>query len=152
MEPKKSKNSKNSARETAHTEPSVIVHKRSWAWPLVTVIIFFGLVLIAAMLAAAIWGNRYGYHMRDGRYQAAWMTERTGWHGLFDSQNRVAGVVTAVSADSFTIAGNGGAKNITTTSSTQYQGGNKVKINDTVIVYGKTSGNSLQASFIVINP
>lgn len=59
---------------------------------------------------------------------------------------RVSGVVTQVSGDSFTIAGNGVTKTIKTTGSTTYNtGSGKVAVNDSVIVSATQSGDTLTA-------
>lgn len=69
-----------------------------------------------------------------------------------NGQTRTSGVVTSVNGSSFTLAGNGSTTNVTTSSSTQYQDGNSVAQNDTVIVLGTKSGDTLNATSIVINP
>ena len=69
-----------------------------------------------------------------------------------NGQTRTTGVVTAVNGSSFTLAGNGATTNVTTNGSTQYQNGNTVKVNDTVMVVGTTSNNTLTATSVVINP
>lgn len=69
-----------------------------------------------------------------------------------NGQTRASGVVTAVTGDSFTIAGHGSTTNVITNSSTQYHGGNQVKQNDSVVVRGTIANGSLTASQVVINP
>ena len=69
-----------------------------------------------------------------------------------DGQSRVMGVVTSVNGSGFTVAGNGSTTNVTTNSSTQYQGGNSVKQNDTVLVRGTSSSGNITAAQVVINP
>ena len=69
-----------------------------------------------------------------------------------NGESRLNGVVTSVSGANFTVAGNGATNNVTTNSSTQYQGGNQVKQNDTVIVRGTSSNGTITATQIVINP
>ena len=69
-----------------------------------------------------------------------------------NGQTRQSGVATVVSGNSFTLAGNGATTKVTTSSSTQYQGGDQVKANDTVIVWGNLSSDTLSATQIVINP
>lgn len=71
---------------------------------------------------------------------------------LLNSDSRAAGVVTAVNGDKFTVASNGATKDVTTNSSTQYEGGDSVKVNDTVLVTGATSGGQFTADRILINP
>lgn len=67
-------------------------------------------------------------------------------------QTRDSGVVTSVSGSGFTIAANGATTSVVTNSSTQYRGGNNVKQNDSVIVWGTESNGSLTATEVVINP
>jgi len=69
-----------------------------------------------------------------------------------NGENRTTGVVTSVNGDNFTVAGNGATTNVTTNSSTQYQGGNQVKQNDTVIVRGTSSNGTITATEVAINP
>jgi hypothetical protein len=58
----------------------------------------------------------------------------------------VSGVVTQVSADSFTIAGNGTTKTIKTTGSTTYNtGSGKAAVNDSVHVSATKNGDTLTA-------
>jgi hypothetical protein len=75
-----------------------------------------------------------------------------GKRGFGDNQNRLHGTVTAVNGSGFTVAGNGAVTQVQTSSSTQYHGGNQVKVNDTVVASGTTSDGSFQATDIVINP
>lgn len=69
-----------------------------------------------------------------------------------NGQTRASGVVTGVNGSNFTIAGSGAVANVTTNSSTSYQNGNQVKQNDTVVVLGTSSNNTLTATRVVINP
>lgn len=64
---------------------------------------------------------------------------------------RIRGVVTAVSGDTFTVAGNGATNSVKTDSSTEYIGGDSVKVNDTVLVLGTTSESTFTASKVYIN-
>jgi hypothetical protein len=73
-------------------------------------------------------------------------------NGLNNAQNRVRGTVTNVSGDTFTVAGYGATTQIKTTTSTQYQGGNQVKVNDTVVILGSTTNGTLTATQVSINP
>lgn len=64
---------------------------------------------------------------------------------------RLTGVVTQVNGDTFTIAGNGATKNITTNSSTVYAPeSQKPAVNDSVIVIGKDSNGTFIASSVHI--
>lgn len=76
----------------------------------------------------------------------------TGSGGTLNSQTVIHGVVTSVSGSNFTIAGNGATTSVTTDSSTQYQNGNQVKQNDSVIVSGTSSSGTITATHVAINP
>jgi hypothetical protein len=71
---------------------------------------------------------------------------------MMDNDTHHSGVVTAVSGANFTIAGNGASTSVTTSSSTEYQGGNTVKANDSVIVEGTKTGDTIAATRVIINP
>jgi hypothetical protein len=66
--------------------------------------------------------------------------------------NHFDGVVTAVSGSNFTIGGSGASTSIVTSSSTTYQSGNTVKLNDSVVVIGTKSGDTITATRVIINP
>jgi hypothetical protein len=67
-------------------------------------------------------------------------------------QTRLIGVVTAVNGDKLTVAGGGTTTQGTTNSSTDYVNGSAVKANDSVIIMGTKSGDTVTATRIVINP
>jgi hypothetical protein len=69
-----------------------------------------------------------------------------------NGQTRTAGVVTNVNGSSFTLAGHGATINVMTSTSTEYQGGNQVKQNDSVIVLGSNNNGTINATQVVINP
>lgn len=92
--------------------------------------------------------GRVGMHERGFRTTGGGVGAGT----ISNGQSRARGVVTSVNGSDFTLAGNGSTTNVTTNSSTQYQDGNQVKQNDTVIVFGTTANNTLTATNIVINP
>jgi len=85
-----------------------------------------------------------GRHMGGGYFGAD--------GGVLNGSNRASGTVTAVNGSSFTLAGYGSTTNVQTNSSTQYEGGNSVKVNDTVTAFGTTSNGTLTATLVVINP
>jgi hypothetical protein len=62
------------------------------------------------------------------------------------------GVVTAVNGSTITVAGNGATNTVTTNSSTQYTGGSKAAVNDTIVAVGTTNNNVFTATRIIINP
>ena len=64
--------------------------------------------------------------------------------------NYKTGVVTAVNSDNIVIAGNGKQTTIKTDSSTQYVGGTKPVVNDTVSVIGTTTDNTITATRISV--
>lgn len=89
-------------------------------------------------------------HMGDQRHGG----ERGGLGGTMtkNGETRTSGVVTTVSGSNFTLAGSGSTTQVSTSSSTQYHGGNSVKQNDSVIVIGTKSGDTLNATNVAINP
>lgn len=135
-------------------------HKSDWLLPvLIVIIIIFLAGLIGGMVAyhherknAVIYSGSVGLGLRGsgGVFQRG--RSFNGYEIVSNNRNSVSGVVTNVSSSSFTVAGNGSTQQVTTNSSTQYQGGNQVKVNDTIIAYGTTSNGTLTATQIVINP
>jgi len=69
-----------------------------------------------------------------------------------DNISRLSGVVTAVNGTTFTVGGNGATNSVQTTSSTQFTGGDKVAVNDSVIVSGTTNNGTFTATQVAINP
>lgn len=138
-------------------------HKRSATQPSLThnpwVIGAAGIVVLVLVFAAgystaqrknnrrspvgSMIGSSYGYSRRFGR----------GFGGHFDmnSANRVSGVVTSVNGNNFTIAGNGSTATVVTNNSTQYTGGNQVKVNDSVLVFGTSNNGTFTATQVIIN-
>lgn len=129
--------------------------RRGW-WIVISSVVI--LILAAAALAAAA-----AYRVSGGGHGASRPLgiERRiiagGLSGLqkgaaANGQTRKLGVVTAVNGSNFTLAANGKTTQVTTSSSTQYRGGSQVKVDDTVIATGNTSGGTLDASRVNINP
>ena len=133
---------------------------RPWIYAVVAV--------IALMIAFAI-GVSAANHRDNRVFQNAKFTQGPGEAGLMPMgerhfttgggfgtgtgiQNRLTGVVTSVNGDTFTVAGGGSTNQVTTNSSTQYQNGSSVKVNDTVTVFGTISNNTLTATQIIVNP
>ena len=77
---------------------------------------------------------------------------RTGGKIGGSNQAQLRGVVTAINGSTFTIAGDGATNDVTTNSSTQYQGGSQPKVNDSVLVSGTTNNGTFTATEVVINP
>jgi len=131
-------------------------YKKSWLVPVLVVI-------IVILLVAGIFGwasnhrGRFGPAGGFGSVQARRGFAAGGLYGVGSggnaaNQNRLQGVVTAVNGSSFTLAGNGTTNTVQTNGSTQYQNGNAVAVNDTVIVFGSVSNSTFTASQVVINP
>ena len=91
-------------------------------------------------------GRSGGFMMMQGR-SGADMGGRIG-----NSQDRVSGTVTAVNGSNFTVAGHGSSYQVQTNSSTQYQNGSAVKVNDTIVAFGTTNSGTLAATLVTINP
>jgi hypothetical protein len=142
--------------ETKPTRVSAVNINHSWLYGLVGILIL--LVVFMAGVGAA---NHHNRMVRPSGAMAGGFSKRIfgGERGfradggqLSNVGNSTRGVVTAVNGASFTLAGNGATTNVTTNSSTQYQDGNTVKQNDTVIVFGTTTNNTLTATQVIINP
>lgn len=89
-------------------------------------------------------GDVRGSHMGINRGRETNPTDGT-------TVTRLSGVVTQVSSGTFTIAGNGTTKTITTNSDTVYSTTDKtVKVNDTVIITGTDSNNTFTATSVQI--
>jgi hypothetical protein len=127
--------------------------RRNWLVPALIVVI----VLLLAGLVGGHWHERQGFGGVSGPGGRSMMHRERGFlnRGSLNSnsnQNQLSGTVTAVDGSTFTIAGNGASNQVQTSGTTQYQGGNQVKVNDTVIVLGTTSNGTFQATEVVINP
>jgi hypothetical protein len=72
--------------------------------------------------------------------------------GAQDSSTQVNGVITAISGNTLTVAGNGTTRSVTVSSSTQYSGATSAAVNDTVIANGSVTGTTFDATTILVNP
>jgi hypothetical protein len=152
------------ADESEKKSKSVTINtQRSWIYGVGAVLILI-LVFMAGMGAAAhheemkgkrgiftVQRGEFGTHM-GGSPMGAGIRHELGSSTTSNGETRLSGVVTAVNGSSFTVAGSGATNNVTTNSSTQYQSGNQVKVNDTLLVTGTSSNGTLTATHIVINP
>ncbi len=146
-------------------KPGVRSIKNSWIYALLGVLVI--VVVFSAGVAAA--NHHNDYYRTGGFLGGAYGTKIIGGgpgpggmmverHIMFNgdtvsgAQGKTHGVVIKVNGSSFTLAGNGSTTNVTTDSSTQYHGGNTVKVNDSVIAFGTTTNGTLKATTIVINP
>lgn len=138
--------------DTATRRTNTVAVSRNWLYGLV------GLLVLAIVFMAGVGiANHRGFNnVGPGkRFGMAMGPRRNGIfrQGIGASQgNRISGVVTSVNGGDFTIAGNGSTTNVTTSSSTQYQNGNSVKQNDTVVVFGTTTNGTITATEVAINP
>lgn len=136
---------------------------REWLYVTAGVVV----LLLAYSLGYASARNHYGnqrvftkgFHtqaMGDGPVTAgvggAMMGHGGGVRTMLEDSNHFHGVVTSVSGANFTIAGSGASTEVVTSSSTSYQNGNTVKQNDSVIIEGSKTGDTITASKIIINP
>lgn len=146
--------SKEVVNETKPRRVSTVNVNHSWLYGVVGVLAL--LVIFMAGVGAASHHNQmvqsgfmtgdFGQHMGGERGLRA-------FGGPDDNAGDAThGVVTAVNGSNFMIAGNGATTNVTTNSSTQYQGGNTVKQNDSVLIFGTTANNTLTATRVIINP
>ena len=149
-------------KETAEEKANhygAITRNHGWLYGLVGLIILL-LVFMAGLGIAN--HDRWGRNVNFVSKSSAMPLERHGRFMMGDGgfgnnttingQSRDEGVVTSVSGSSFTLAGHGATTSVTTNSSTQYQGGNTVKQNDTVVVWGTESNGTLTATAVSINP
>ncbi len=146
-------------------------HNRIGRRGLIVIVILVVLFLLALATAAGfMMRNRYERGINDQPYYTVNRMMHYGGYGSgigygqyvqtqasSDSvtttvYNYQTGVVTAVNSDNIVIAGNGKQTTIKTDSSTQYVGGTKPVVNDTVSVVGTTTDNTITATQIsVIN-
>ena len=134
----------------------VSLQSRRWFWPAA---IGVGLIVLFSFFAS-LFAIGIGAHDLAGGHRRAYafnhpMSER-GMRDfgprLNDNQSHLHGVVTAVNGSSFTVAGSGSTNEVQTNSSTQYQNGSQVKVNDSVVVVGTISDGKFTASKVLINP
>lgn len=144
--------------ETTDKEKKNIIINRRTGIAAAVVAGLLVLFTIFAAFAALLWSTGpHGLREQGFKESGIRMMGERGGHmaggfSRFGNADTARGTVTNVSGDSFTLAGHGSATQVKTSSSTQYQGGNQVKVNDTVIAFGTTSSGTLQASQIIINP
>ena len=142
-------------KETGTTQP-VRIHNNSGykiAAVAIALILLFG-VFVAGALAGRFSGQRgfAGSEFLRSDTKSLMMGREFGSRNLLSSTDRITGVVTAVNGSSFTVAGHGATNTVSTDSSTQYQGGDSVKVNDSVMAFGSTSNNTFTATQVAINP
>lgn len=143
------------ATKTNTPKSNTVTIHRNWAYGVAGVLIIL-FVLMASVgfarrheefkEAVPLGGFKTGLSTRPHHFMMG------GGQTNVNTGDRVTGVVTAVDGSSFTLAGFGSTTNVTTNSSTQYQGGNTVKVNDTVAAIGTTSNGILTATQVSINP
>jgi hypothetical protein len=134
---------------------TVFQNSRNWLVPALLIVI---ILLLIGMIAH---GRTDRLSRIDGKgFGGGFSTMRGPERGFMraggkvggSNQAQLRGVVTAVNGSTFTIAGGGATNDVTTNSSTQYQGGSQPKVNDSVLVSGTTNGGTFTATEVVINP
>jgi hypothetical protein len=121
------------------------------------------IIVLILLLIGAIAHNHQdsrGFGRKAGAFGAVGMRREgklMGGGGKFNStigsnQNRIQGVVTAINGSTITVAGHGATNDVETNSSTQYQNGSSVKVNDSVVAFGTISGGKFTATQVVVNP
>lgn len=127
--------------------------QKGWLAAIAAIIILFIVFIVG--LAAGRFG-RTGYYMDGYRTGGHMMGDHRfiGGGGMFgqDYQARVIGTVTSTNGSDFTVAGGGTTNTVKTDNSTQWEGGNSVKTNDTVVAYGSVSNGTFTATLVQINP
>ena len=143
--------------------------RHGWWWLTGAIVVLLFLVALAAGAGYMMSNRFYGRHMID---QPDYTVNRMmhydgdgmmgiGYGQYVETQassgsvtttvyNYQTGVVTAVNSDNIVIAGNGQSTTIKTNSSTQYVGGKKPVVNDTVSVVGTTTDNTITATQISV--
>lgn len=116
---------------------------------IVALVMVFGVGLGAGRMSWRM-QDRPGIKMMDRR--GGMMPSGWGQGGISSNQARLSGVVTAVNGSSFTLAGGGVTNSVTTNSSTQWDGADSVKVNDSALVFGTTSNGTFTATQVVVNP
>lgn len=137
-------------------------------WALVALVVFFAALGLCASTMAAV---RLATHRldRDGLTVARFSTSGPRLSGDQDleagdmmggrmrnfggnyanSASRVTGVVTAVSGDSITVAGDGTTTKVVVSSDTTYVGSSQpAAVNDTIVVTGTKSGDTFTAATV----
>jgi hypothetical protein len=128
-----------------------------------------GALAVVAMICGMAWGMAHRTAFVDGRFDGPMMQsnfsdsrfDRDGMRGgggmmgdrdaISSDSTRVSGVVTAINGSTLTVAGNGTTKQVTTNDSTTYYGAAQpVKVNDSIMITGTTSGDTFTAGRIVI--
>lgn len=72
--------------------------------------------------------------------------------GYLNNSVELSGVVTNIKNNQITVIGNGTTDTINLNSNVMYQNGTKLKVNDSVTIYGQYLNNQLVANTIEINP
>jgi hypothetical protein len=130
-------------------------HRRPWGVPILIIVIL--IILFGLFASWAGWRYDRNGHLGfngDMRRPYGQMTPgySSGSNGIYNNEIRLQGVVTAVNGTEFTVAGNGSSNTVQTDSTTQYQNGSGVAVNDSVIVYGTINNGMFTAKTVVINP
>ena len=128
---------------------------KGWLFALAGLVILFWAFVIGAA-AGRFYSGPLSFRER-GEFASRHMLTGDRLDGGFGSRigtnhDRASGTVTAVSGSSFTLAGHGSSYSVQTDSTTNYEGSNSVKVNDTVIAFGTTNNGVLTATQVVINP
>src|SRR5665213_602853 len=137
-------------QEVSHNHYVTAGNKRNWLAGGILVILV--LLLVGALAhgrqnGPGRFGKNFGGYGMMQRHQGGFM-QAGNFNG--SNQNRITGTVTAVNGSTFTIAGGGSTNEVTTNSSTQYQGGAQPKVNDTVVVLGTINSGTFTATEVVI--
>ena len=139
--------------EATNSHYSGYRNHRSWLMPAVVIILI--LLLIGSIFHNHRENRAFG--AKVGAFGNVRMMRRGGefmggQQGMNAGQNHIRGVVTAVNGSTITVAGNGATNDVETNTSTQYQNGSSVKVNDSVLVFGNINSGKFTATQIVVNP
>lgn len=148
------KNEPEAQDKAAESKTKNYYYHKPWLVPALIAVVVI-VIIGAAVSWVAFRAGRFGPYSFRGVTMHKYISEgaRGGMLvGPNNNQIRLQGVVTNVSGNTFTIAGDGSTNTVQTSSSTQYQNGSQVKVDDTVLVYGTTSSSAFTADTVVINP
>jgi hypothetical protein len=136
-------------------------------WVVLGAVVLAGLLAVGALLAGRVLLNRYsaltsprvGTHLMVSHPRfggdSTFSVSQSSSDGLTTTTTNTTytqtqGVVTQVNSDNIVVAGGGKTQKITTNSSTTYVGDTKPAVNDTVVVVGTKSGDTITATQIEV--
>jgi len=157
----------NEARTEKVTSNNKMKPSRWVPWVVIGAVVLTALIVVGALVAGRMLLNRYNNSMfvRGGtsvvvphpRFggERTFSVSQSSSDGLTTTTTNTTytqtqGVVTQVNSDNIIVAGGGKTQTIKTDSSTTYVGDTKPAVNDTVVVVGTKSGDTITATQIEV--